>query len=132
MLEAEYKKQFDEQLEQVLHRLPQHVHHLMGEVPLCVEDFPSRRVMRRLGVRDRSEICGYYSGIPLTKRSVEQSGELSDVVHIYREGILAMCIDEVGQIDKRELREQIRITILHELGHHHGLDEEELEELGYG
>ena len=56
---------------------------------------------------------------------------LSDVIHVFREGVLGMCSDRRGKIDEEELRRQIRITILHELGHHHGLTEEELESMGY-
>jgi predicted Zn-dependent protease with MMP-like domain len=57
---------------------------------------------------------------------------MPDVVTIYREGILSAAADDNGRIGKSRLREQIRITILHELGHHHGLTEGELRRLGYG
>jgi predicted Zn-dependent protease with MMP-like domain len=125
------RQYFDEQLEQVLPQLPRRVHELLDEVPLYVEDYPSQEVMRKMHVRHRRNLCGLYTGIPLTSRSIEHSGVLSDVIHIYREGILSMATDHRGQIDEEELRKQIRITILHELGHHHGMDEDELEELGY-
>ncbi len=130
-MKPELRQYFDEQLEQVLPQLPQRVHELLDEVPLYVEDYPSPEVMRKMHVRHRRNLCGLYTGIPLTSRSVEHSGVLSDVIHIYREGILSMASDRRGQIDEEELRKQIRITILHELGHHHGMDEDELEELGY-
>jgi len=111
--------------------LPPRVHQLLDEVPMYIEDYPSRKMMRDLGVRYRAGLCGLYTGIPLTKRHVEQSGVLSDVIYIFREGVLSLASDRSGKIDEGELREQIRITVLHELGHHHGLTEEELEELGY-
>lgn len=60
------------------------------------------------------------------------SGTLPDVITIYREGILRASADRRGRISNDRLREQIRITILHELGHHHGMTEDDLEELGYG
>ena len=60
------------------------------------------------------------------------SGILPDVVTIYREGILSAAADRRGRISGDRLRQQIRITILHELAHHHGLTEEELRKLGYG
>ena len=66
-----------------------------------------------------------------TQQQIEQSGILSQTVHLYREGILAMASDENGEVDEEELRRQIRLTILHEFGHHHGFNEDELEELGY-
>jgi len=53
-------------------------------------------------------------------------------VTIYREGILAASTTPGGRISTAQLRRQIRITILHELAHHHGLGEEELRRLGYG
>jgi len=130
-MDIQLRDYFDEQLESVLSRMPQVVHDLLDRVPMVVEDYPSKEVMQRMGIRRRHNLCGLYTGIPLSKRHVEQSGVLSDVIHIYREGILAMSRDEQGQLDQRELQSQIRITILHELGHHHGLDEDELEELGY-
>ena len=130
-MEPEQRKYFDEQLEQVLSQLPQRVHELLREVPLYVEDHPSREMMLELGVRRRRHLCGLYTGIPLTQRSINHGGVLSDVIHVFREGVLAMATDERGRIDQRELRRQIRITILHELGHHHGLGEDELRSLGY-
>jgi predicted Zn-dependent protease with MMP-like domain len=104
---------------------------LLDEVPLYVEDHPSRDTMRRLRVRRRDRLCGLYTGVPLPDRSIEQPPVLSDVIHIFREGILSMARQPGGGVDRDELRRQIRITILHELGHHHGFSEQELEELGY-
>lgn len=123
---------FDEQLDRVMAKMPPQVHELLEKVPMFVEDYPSPEVMRQTGIRHRQQLCGLYTGIPLTNRSVMQSGVLSDVIHIYREGILSMVSDAWGQVDEQALREQIRITVLHELGHHHGLDEDDLSELGYG
>jgi len=131
MIDPSLREYFDEQFEQVLCELPVRVHELLDEVPLIVEDHPSREIMRSLGVRRRDGLCGLYTGIPLNQRSVEHSGVPSDVVHIYRQGILAMARDRAGAFDTAELRRQIRTTVLHELGHYHGMDEQELEQLGY-
>ena len=125
------RRYFDEQLERVLAKLPPRVHQLLDQVPLYVEDHPSRDVMRKTGMKHRSHLCGLYTGIPLTERSVDHGGVLSDVIHLYREGIFALASDSAGRVQQDELRRQVRITILHELGHHHGLGEEELEEMGY-
>ena len=125
------RNHFDDALQAVLGGLPETVRQLLEEVPLVVEDFPSRDVQRHMGVARRDQLCGLYTGIPLTERSVQFSGVLSDVIHIYREGILSMAATRDGIVDDEELSRQIRITVLHELGHHHGLDEDELRELGY-
>ena len=122
---------FDQQLEIVLAQVPQRVRDLLEQVPMYVEDYPSESVLRRLGMRNRNNLCGLYTGIPLTQRHVEQSGVLSDVIHLYREGIMLISRDATGQMDEQLLRDEIRKTLLHELGHHHGMTETELEELGY-
>ncbi|MEN6408013.1 MAG: metallopeptidase family protein [Thermoguttaceae bacterium] len=126
------RRRFDEQLERVLKGMPPLVHQLIEQVPLHVEDYPSDEVMDRLGVEYLDELCGLYTGIPIGEKSVTQSGTMPDVVTIYREGILSAAADPRGRITPDRLREQIRITILHELAHHHGLTEEDLERLGYG
>ena len=125
------RERFDEQLDWVLEQLPPMVHELIEKVPLHVEDYPSPRVMAQVGVRHRHQLCGLYTGIPLNRRSVQHSGTLPDVVTIYREGILSAARDARGRIGTDRLRREIRLTILHELAHHHGLDEQELRELGY-
>jgi predicted Zn-dependent protease with MMP-like domain len=83
-------------------------------------------------VRHRSHLCGLYTGIPLINRSVDHWGTPSDVIHIYRLGILSQSRMRDGRIDEAELRNQIRRTILHEYGHHVGLSERDLRDLGYG
>lgn len=130
-MQRELRSFFDAQLEAVLPRLPGRVRQILEEVPLYVEDFPSREVMGELALDHRSELCGLYTGVPLTQRSVEDWGVLSDAIHLYREGLLALASDRRGEIDEEELRRQIGLTILHELGHLHGMSEEELEGLGY-
>jgi predicted Zn-dependent protease with MMP-like domain len=129
---VELRQIFDEQLEQVLPQLPQQVRNFMNDVPLVVEDYPSPEIMRKMRVRHRSALCGLYTGIPLIQRSINHSGVPSDVIHIYREGILSQAGIRRGSVDEAELRNQIRFTILHEYGHHVGLSERDLRELGYG
>jgi predicted Zn-dependent protease with MMP-like domain len=123
---------FDDELERVLAELPAEATKLLDDVPLVVDDYPSREIMQRVGVRHRAALCGLYTGVPLIHRSVGLSGIPSDVIHIYREGILNQSTSRRGEIDSQKLHDQIRITILHELGHHHGLTEKELRALGYG
>jgi predicted Zn-dependent protease with MMP-like domain len=130
-MKSEFRNLFDEQLELVLAELPPLVKKLMDDVPMVVDDYPSPEIMRRVRVRHRSQLCGLYTGIPLTHRSIDHSGVLPDVIHIFRLGILSQA-RRGGRIDVEELRLQIRKTILHEYGHHHGLTERDLRELGYG
>ena len=126
------RDRFDKIFEEVLDKLPPWIHELIAEVPLHVEDYPSDEMLSGLNIRHRGRLCGLYTGIPLTDRSVRQSGVLPDVVTIYREGVLNAAANSRGAVTNGRLRREIRITILHELGHHHGLDEHDLRELGYG
>ena len=126
------RQRFDEQVDKVLAGLPSQIHELLDRVPMHVEDFPSEEVMTDRRVTHRDDLCGLYTGIPLTHRSIEHSGTLPDVITIYREGILRAAADRRGHIRNERLRDEIRITILHELGHHHGMTEDDLREMGYG
>lgn len=128
----ELRQFFDEHVEFVVTELPQQVKDFMEKVPLLVEDYPSPSVMRRMRIRHPSHLFGLYTGIPLVKRSVDQSGVMPDVIHIYRLGILGLARKRDGGMDEAKLRQQIRKTILHEYGHHVGLTERDLRELGYG
>lgn len=131
-MNEELRQLFDEQVEVVLAELPQQVSDFMKDVPLVVEDYPSREVMQRMKIRHPAHLYGLYTGIPLIKRSVDNWGVPSDVVNIYRLGILSKSRARDGGFDEAELRNQIRRTILHEYGHHVGLTERDLRDLGYG
>lgn len=126
------RRRFDEELDWVMARMPPLIHELIEKVPLHVEDYPSDDVMDRMDVQYIDDLCGLYTGIPIGDKSVMHSGTMPDVVTIYREGILSAAADKHGKITTDRLREEIRITILHELAHHHGLTEAELTRLGYG
>lgn len=122
---------FDDLLEQVLADLPDDLLERLDDIPLIIEDYPSDEILDDLDIDDATYLCGLHTGIPLTERSVEHSGNLPDTINIYRDGILNLSLDSGGYIDEQTLRRQIRITVLHELGHHFGLDEEDLRKLGY-
>jgi predicted Zn-dependent protease with MMP-like domain len=127
------RARFDRELEQVLAGLPERVHKLLEEVPLVVEDYPSQKLIEDLGLEYRDDLCGLYQGVALIDREVDgHPSQHLDTITIFREGIVGQSLNERGAISVRELRRQIRITILHELGHHFGMDEDELEALGYG
>ncbi len=126
------RRVFDTLLEQVMEDLPDEIHSLIEEVPLVVEDRPSARTMREMQVESAEELCGLHDGIPLTERGSSEQPTLPDTITIYRLGILSLVLEQMGEVDRDELRRQIRITILHEIGHHFGLDEDGLEALGYG
>ncbi len=124
---------FDRQLDAVMIALPERLKQMVSVIPLYVEDYPSRKVARELRLRHRSELCGLFSGVPLhEKRLDEPTVSLPDRVTLYREGIIAAASANHGHVTDRSVREEIRITLLHEYGHYYGMSEKELESYGYG
>lgn len=125
------RRHFDNLLESIIEALPDDIRERLEEVPVVVEDQPSARELADLGIEGRGTLlCGLHSGIPLTSRSVEHSGAIPDRIMLYRQPIIAVSRFRRGG-SLRDLERQVRITLLHEIGHHFGLDEDDLAELGY-
>lgn len=129
-------EQFDELVGDVIRSLPASVQDLIrSSVPVIVQDRPSDDMLRDLGLAEdpnaADEILGLHTGVMLTEASVEDPASVPTVVHVFRIGHLEHIRDDAGGVDLGELREEIRTTILHELGHHFGLDEDDLADLGY-
>ncbi|MHC4976335.1 MAG: metallopeptidase family protein [Planctomycetota bacterium] len=128
MMDEALRDWFDELVDEVVASLPEHVHAMLDDVPLIVEDRASPQMLEALGLETDEGLAGMHSGVMLTDRSVEAPPVLPTQVYLFRLGVL----DLVENLDDIEaIREQIRITILHELGHHVGLEEDDLDELGY-
>lgn len=133
MTDAE-RERFDELLEGVLAGLPRPIAALLDEVPLIVLDEPPPEILESLGVpreqwrAEARTLCGLHSGSTLLEQSVETSGELPEQIHLFRRGTIRAA---GGWGDRAEVVEQIRVTVLHEIGHHFGLEEDDLDRLGY-
>lgn len=104
--------------------LPAQFRRRLDNVEIVVEDWPDPETVRRAGVRHRSQLLGFYHGVPLTRRTHDYGLVLPDKISIYRQPILMRCRtwDEV--------RALIRQVILHELAHYFGISDERLRELG--
>jgi predicted Zn-dependent protease with MMP-like domain len=129
------RDRFDALLEEAIESLPAQLRELIDQVPVIVEDAPPPDVLEEFRNEDGSlpqpdEICGLHTGIPFTERGGGDSEMPADIM-LFRMGIIA----EAGgwnQADADDfVYEQIMITLLHELGHQFGLDEDDLRELGY-
>ena len=135
-MDESQRTHFDALVEQQVAVLPYTIQLLLQETPLLVEDRPSPELLDQLGLEaaKSSELCGVFSGIGLTERSVEDSMVEPQTITIFREGVCALVDSRSDSEDSRDeqLAQEIRITILHEEGHHIGLDEDDLEALGFG
>ncbi len=138
MTDAE-RERFDGLLDEVVATLPERVHDLLAEVPIIVDDEPPEIILRELlgdlpegdpTTADdlRDELCGLHTGVPITERTVEDGIELPEDIRLFRRGIVAHA---GGWADEDVVYAEIRITVLHEIGHHFGLDEDDLAALGY-
>jgi len=105
---------FEEMVGEALDGLPEELGRLMSNVAVTVE-------------HDRGPpgLLGLYEGIPLTSRTTGYAGVLPDRITIYRLAICAVCQTE------REVVEEVRRTVVHEVGHHFGIDDARLAELGW-
>ncbi len=130
------RQRFDELFESVVDGLPDGIRGLLDEVAVMIEDTPTREILEDVGedpdaIDAHEALCGLHTGIAFTEQSVEDSGVLPPTIMLFRVGIVA----EAGgweQPDAEErIREEIRITLLHEIGHQFGLDEDDLARLGY-
>jgi predicted Zn-dependent protease with MMP-like domain len=109
---------FEEHVRAALESLPADLRQAMSNVEIVVEDEN----------REDPDLFGLYLGIPLTERGGESyAGVLPDKIAIYR-----IPLEEEFGHDPELLEEEIRITVVHEIAHHFGIDEDRLSELGWG
>jgi predicted Zn-dependent protease with MMP-like domain len=110
----------------VVDRLPKEFRQQLRNVEFIVEDRPSKELMRAEGLDpDQDTLYGIYEGVPLPERSALDPPLLPDKITLFAEPLLQ------DFADPDELREEIRLTVLHEIAHYFGMDEDEIEALGY-
>jgi predicted Zn-dependent protease with MMP-like domain len=113
---------FEELVADALDEVPEELAAEMENVAIVVEDWPSRR---QLDGR-RGTLLGLYEGVPLTARGpISYAGVMPDKITIFRGPLSARAHDE------DDLAAQVRVTVLHEVGHYFGLDDARLRELGW-
>ena len=138
MISARDRDVFDELLDREIDALPATLLDLLERVPLIVDDEPSPGLLNNLGLESGDDLCGLHDGTPLTELSVDSPVEMPEQMMLFRGPIARLAgfgSQAGGRRDpeaRRELRRQIHITLLHEIGHHFGLDEADLDALGYG
>ncbi len=109
----------------VLETLPADIASRIENVEIVVEDAPTHEQVRGAGLDPRAEtLFGLYEGIPLDERGHEYAA-LPDKISIFYQPIVEACTSV------EEIREEIRTTVLHEIAHFFGIDDEDLDEWGY-
>jgi predicted Zn-dependent protease with MMP-like domain len=118
------KQRFDELIDEALAVLPSPFKEKLDDI--CIQVCDRSEDAPAYGNKRHKSLLGLYVGRARIQRHVEDSGALSDVIYLFQDEL------ERASNNEQELREQVRITIWHEIGHHFGLNEQELRELGFG
>jgi predicted Zn-dependent protease with MMP-like domain len=110
-------EQFDVLVDQALDGIPDELARLVRNVVVLVEDEPPED--------EPDDLLGLYDGVALTERDSTFAVQMPDRIFIFRGPLLDFCDTEA------QLIEEVRITVVHEIAHHFGIDDRRLHELGY-
>ncbi|MBN1615254.1 MAG: metallopeptidase family protein [Deltaproteobacteria bacterium] len=120
------QKQFDRAVRRAVGRIPKEIRNHLENVVITVRRRPSRQMLDEMGVPRGETLLGLYQGDSLRDRSFFSPPPFPDTIFIFQEPLEEMC-DTL-----EELEREIEITVVHEVAHFLGIEEDRLEELGYG
>ncbi len=113
---------FENIVRRAVEGLPPQFKEALANIDIVIEDFADPEILEDMGVEP--PLLGLYQGIPLPERALGET-DLPDKISLYRGEFERMGLRG------KELIEEIRITVLHEIGHYFGLDDDAMEEMGY-
>jgi predicted Zn-dependent protease with MMP-like domain len=113
------QEEFEELVERALEGLPGEFAELLENIAVVVEDEPTDEDLDEVGLDPEDDLLGLYRGVPLIDRGSTYTA-LPDQVVIFRGPLLRLCET------RRELVREVRDTVVHELGHHFGLSDEDM------
>jgi predicted Zn-dependent protease with MMP-like domain len=118
------RKAFESLVDQAIRGLPSEFRDKLQNVEVVIEDWPSRELLQRMAIDEGDGLFGLYEGVPLTERG------FSPPLYPDRIWIFQKSIEEACETDE-DITEEIRVTLLHEVAHFFGIDDEHLDEIGY-
>jgi predicted Zn-dependent protease with MMP-like domain len=116
---------FDAAVRDAIDSLPEDFRKHLDNVIIQVQPQPDKKMLRDLKLRRRDVLLGLYRGLPLTEKSVLANNSMPEIIYIFKDNIESICPT------RRRIVQQVRKIILHEIGHHFGMDEDDLDRLGY-
>lgn len=119
------RKQFEALVLAALETIPEPIRAHMDNVDITIERSPTPAQRAALDLAATDSLFGLYEGVPLTERGVIADSLLPDKITIFQGALEAACSTE------QEVAEEIRKTVIHEIAHHFGIDEDRLAEFGY-
>jgi predicted Zn-dependent protease with MMP-like domain len=120
------RKVFEKLVEEAVSELPGEFREKLENVAIIVEDYPSKELLEQQGLSGEETLFGLYEGVPLTERRYFEQPFYPDRILIFQGPIEDECDSPA------EIKEEVKITIVHEIAHFFGIDDEHLEDLGYG
>jgi predicted Zn-dependent protease with MMP-like domain len=112
-------KKFKKLVKKALDSLPEEFAKKLNNVSVTIDNFPTPYQLKKAKVPPSSLLFGLYEGVPQTKRGIYYNN-IPDKITIFKNAIEEVCQTE------EEIKEQVKATLIHEIGHHFGLSEEEL------
>ena len=122
--EAPTLAEFEEIAEHAYKRLPAHFRALTGDLLVRIEDFPTDEVLASLGLKSEFDLLGLYLGVDLARKSVMDVSAMPDMVFLYRRPILDYWAEH-----EETLGAIITHVLVHEIGHHFGLSDADMEKI---
>ena len=120
------RREFEALVDPALRRLPRAFRDKLANIAVVVEDWADDETLRELDIEPPDTLYGLYRGIDLTHRDTSYGNVLPDTIHIYQGPIEEDCADAA------EMAELVRDTVIHEIGHYFGLDDDTMEGIEQG
>jgi len=119
------RRAFEDLIQEAMQELPKEFQEKLTNVAIIVEDYPSRETVTRLNLLPDETLFGLYEGVPLTER-----GFFAEPLHPDRILLFQRAIEDECE-SAEEIKEEIKVTLVHEIAHFFGIDDDYLEEIGY-
>lgn len=120
------RRQFEALVDKALRKLPKTFRQRISNIAVVVEDWADAETLAEMGIEPPDTLYGLYRGIDLTRRDSSYGNVMPDVITIYQGPI------EEDAVDEQEMAEIVRETVVHELGHYFGLDDETMHRIEDG
>lgn len=117
---------FERTVQEALSELPRELQKALKTVQIVIQDSPRREELERTGVSEDGDLYGLFDGVALGDKTVTNEQPFPDRVILYRRALVA------DYPNPEDLRREIRVTLIHELGHFFGFDEDDLKKRGLG
>ncbi|HIG53649.1 MAG TPA: metallopeptidase family protein [Candidatus Latescibacteria bacterium] len=119
------RRAFEKLVEKALERLPEEFRQALDNLAIVIEDWPDPAIVEEITGDSEEVLYGLFTGTPLPERRFDDSGDLPPVIALYQGPL------EEDFPERSELAREVEITLVHELAHFMGFDEDTVREYGY-